>query len=240
MVYRSGTQITQDDPIAYLPCKSVRMIGKRQVIYNEEHPSHLLYLVIQGRVEITRTAGNGFRTVTGIIHARGLFGESCLVEANPCREAAEATVDVIVMGWTREEVEERIQFEPRLGLALSRLLVSSGIELQERIAAMSLCKIPSRVMLALVQLANRLGTTTPDGFTRIPGISQASLAEYIGTRRETVTSEMNRLRRGGSVRYTRQYIDIEPQRILHDLRRFGMAPSTMISIEQPQPGSQCF
>ena len=66
-------------------------------------------------------------------------------------------------------------------------------------------------MLALLALAGDLGTEMPDGTVRIPSLTHHTLAEYVGTSREVVTFQMNRLRRLGLIRYSRQFIDVDPK-----------------------------
>jgi CRP-like cAMP-binding protein len=53
----------------------------------------------------------------------------------------------------------------------------------------------------------------PDGAVRIPSLTHHTLAEYVGTSREVVTFQMNRLRRLGLIRYSRQFIDVYPERL---------------------------
>ena len=68
-------------------------------------------------------------------------------------------------------------------------------------------------MLALLALAGDLGSKLPDGAVRIPSLTHHTLAEYVGTSREVVTFQMNRLRRLGLIRYSRQFIDVYPERL---------------------------
>ena len=70
------------------------------------------------------------------------------------------------MSWNRAEIEQQVEREPRLGIALSQYLVRECIELQDRIESMAVHKTPERVMLALLQLATDLGSSTPDGGPR--------------------------------------------------------------------------
>ena len=63
-------------------------------------------------------------------------------------------------------------------------------------------------MLALIQLSQSVGTQTPGGALRITGLTHQAIADYVGTSREIVTSEMNRLRRMGYINYSRLYTDI--------------------------------
>ena len=75
----------------------------------------------------------------------------------------------------------------------------------------------------MAQLARSLGTPLPDGSTRLASLTHHTIAEYVGTSREIVIFQMNRLRRLGLVRYTRRYIDIYVQALDQMLRHRGIA-----------------
>src|SRR4051794_39472306 len=133
-----------EDPLTYLPRKPVQEFAKRRVIYSQEQPSDSLYVVILGRVKITPTAEDGFETIGRIVCAEGLFGESALVGTDGRSESAVALDNVTLMAWTRQEIENQIEREPHLGIALSQYLVRQCIELQDRIESMAVYKTPER------------------------------------------------------------------------------------------------
>jgi CRP/FNR family cyclic AMP-dependent transcriptional regulator len=211
-----------EDPLTYLPRKPVQEFAKRRVIYDQHQPPDSLYVVILGRVKITTTADDGFETIGRIVSAEGLFGESALVGAPNRMESAVALDNVSLMAWTRNDIELQIEREPRLGIALAQYLVRQCIELQDRIESMAMYKTPERVTLALIQLAGSLGTPLPDGLTRIASLTHHTLAEYVGTSREIITFQMNRLRRLGMIRYSRKSIDISVPAMEAALRGQGV------------------
>ncbi len=222
-----GAALPYEDPLTYLPRKPVQEFAKRRIIYDEHQPSDSLYVVILGRVKITSTAEDGLETIGRIVSAEGLFGESALVGSPVRTESAVALDNVTVMSWTRAEIEMQIEREPRLGIALAQYLVQQCIEMQDRIESMAMYKTPERVMLALVQLGGTLGTPMPDGSVRIASLTHHTIAEFVGTSREIITFQMNRLRRAGMLRYSRKHIDIYTQPIQEALRNQG------ISLPQP-------
>lgn len=206
-----------EDPLTYLARKPAWDYSKGTVIYGPDHPNEHLYVVITGRVRIVHSSNSGGHTIGRIVRADGLFGETVLCGRPVQSESAIAMDDVTVMAWTREEVEQQIDREPRLGLALCQTLVRQALELQERIESMAVYKTPERVILALLQLAEDLGTVMADGTVRIDSLTHHTLAEYVGTSREIVTFQMNRLRRLGMVRYSRQFIDVQPKQMRESL-----------------------
>lgn len=213
-----------EDPLTYLPRKPVQEFSRRQVIYDARQPTSCLYLVILGRIIVRLNSDDGYQTIARIVCAEGIFGESALIGPSGREESAVALDNVTLMCWTRDEIEAHIEREPRLGLALAQYLVRQCLELQERIESLAVHKTPERIMLALAQLAAVMGSPMPDNATRVPAITHHTLAEYVGTSREIVTFQLNRLRRKGCLHYTRKYIDIFVPAIDAELLSQGVQP----------------
>jgi len=213
--------LSYEDSLTYLPRKPLQDFAKGQTIYASGHPVDRLYLVILGRVKITGAAEDG-QTIARIVCSEGLFGEGCLIGNATTAEAVVALDNVTVMSWTRAEIEAQIDREPRLGVALTQYMVRHCLELKDRIESMAMYKTPERMMLAFMQLANTLGSPMADGSTRVASLTHHTLAEFVGTSREIVTFQMNRLRRQGLIRYSRQYIDIYVKPMEQALRGQGI------------------
>ena len=221
MSRRADIRQTNEDPLTYLPRKAVQEYAKNRIIYDVQNPATSLYLVILGRVKIGTTANDGGQTVGRIVRSEGLFGESCLIGPLNRSESANALDNVTLMSWSRNEIEQQVEREPRLGIALAQYLVRECIELQDRIESMAVHKTPERVMLALLQLATDLGSPMPDGSSRVASLTHHTISEFVGTSREIVTFQMNRLRRIGLVRYSRKHIDIYAQALREHLHQQG-------------------
>src|SRR5579885_2788635 len=210
-----------EDPLTYLPRKPVQEFARRRVIYDPNQPPDSLYVVIFGRLKLTNTSQEGAQTIARIVSADGLFGEASLVGSR-CAESAVALDNVSLMAWPVGEVERHIDREPRLGLALSQYLIRQCVELQDRIQSMASYKTPERVMISLIQLAHTLGTPMADGGIRIGALTHHTIAEYVGTSREIVTFQLNRLRRLGMLRYSRKHMDIYADAMKEHLRQQGI------------------
>ena len=87
----------------------------------------------------------------------------------------------------------------------------------DRVDALALYSTPERVTLGLLQLAIDGGNATEDGSTRVAHLTHDTIAEFVGTSREIVSSQMNRLRRLGLNRYSRKYLDVDSQAMLDTL-----------------------
>ncbi len=197
------------DPLVYLPRSRVQEFPKQTVIYSLTSPPDRLYLVISGRVKIFYTAPDGTQILLRVVSAEQFFGETSLLRgAAVCDEIATAMDTAQVMSWTTDEIDHQVEREPLLGIALMEYCTNNNLLLQERLAAMATLKTGSRVALSLIQLAESLGKPTEEGTSRIRGMTHQSIADYAGTSREIVTSEMNRLRRMGYLAYSRGHLDV--------------------------------
>jgi CRP-like cAMP-binding protein len=150
--------------------------------------------VILGRVRISTTADDGSQTIGRIVRTQGLFGECSLIDSVARSESAVALDAATLMSWSRDEIEEHVEREPRLGIALAQYLVRECVELQDRIESMAIQKTPERVTHLII-------------------------AEFAGTSRPIVTYQMNRLRRLGPVRYSRKHIEVHAEAMRENLRQ---------------------
>jgi len=222
MTRRAQMGVSYEDPLTYLPRKAVQEFAKGRIIYNAQNPAMDLYVVILGRVKISTDPGSGVHNVCRIVRTEGLFGESSLIGAFPRAESAVALDNATLMSWSRAEIEQQVEREPRLGIALAQYLARECLELQDRIESMAVHKTPERVYLALLQLAADLGAPMPDGSLRIASLTHHTIAEFVGTSREIVTFQMNQLRRKGLLRYSRKHIDVYTEAIRENLRQQGI------------------
>ncbi|HEX3879256.1 MAG TPA: Crp/Fnr family transcriptional regulator [Bryobacteraceae bacterium] len=197
-----------EDALMYLPRKGVTDFNRGDVIFDENNPSKALHLVVQGRVKVTIPVDNGCQTVVDIFNTDDFFGESSLLGAPHVPERAVALDSVTLMSWTRAEIEEQVERQPRLGIALMQMLVKRGLDYEERLQSFALDKTPERIIRALLRFADHLGAQAEDGSLRIPPLTHQAISEYVGTSREIVTFQMNHLRQKGYLRYSRRGIQV--------------------------------
>jgi CRP-like cAMP-binding protein len=219
----NGTRLSpareMEDALMYLPRKGVTDFRKGQVIFDEHQPSRGLHLVVQGRVKVTIPLDDGTQTVVDIFTTDDFFGESALLGAARYAERALALDNVTLMSWTSAEIEEQVERQPRLGVALLQMLVKRGLDYEDRLQSFALDKTPERVVRALLRFAQRLGTRTDDGSMKIPPLTHQVISEYVGTSREIVTFQMNHLRQKGFLRYSRKGIQVYTEALQEHLQQ---------------------
>jgi CRP/FNR family transcriptional regulator len=207
-----------EDALMYLPRKGVTDYRKGRILFDEHQPSRCLHLVVQGRVKVTIPFAGGMQTVVDIFATDDFFGESSLLGTARYSERAMALDNVTLMSWTHAEIEDQVERQPRLGLALLQMLVKRGLDYEERLQSLALDKTPERVVRSLLRFAYRLGSRAEDGSIKIPPLTHQVISEYVGTSREIVTFQMNHLRQKGYLRYSRKGIQVYAEALREHLQ----------------------
>ena len=161
MIVNGAKQVSgrrTEDALVYLPHKSVIDYRRGQVIYDEGQPSNGIYLVVRGRVKTSVPMDDGSQTVIEIFSAEDFFGESGLLDLSQRGESAMALENTALMSWTTAEIEEQVDRQPKLGMALIQMLVDRCLEFEERLQSFALDKTPERIMRALLRFSTRFGT----------------------------------------------------------------------------------
>jgi CRP/FNR family transcriptional regulator len=208
-----------EDPLAYLPCSTIVEYEKGQLIYGRSQLSNSIYLVIDGKVKVCRTADDGRQVVVDIYQPDEFFGESGFLGEQYRVEEATALDSTKVMTWSTSEIEELVVRRPRLGVALVQLLVRRSMDFGARIESFSIDGIGRRLVRSLIRFSERLGRESSDGYTDMMPFTHELLSQYVGTSREIVTHYMNKLRRDGYLRYSRKGIALNRDALRDWLRR---------------------
>jgi CRP/FNR family cyclic AMP-dependent transcriptional regulator len=195
-----------EDPLAHLPCSTIVEYRKGQIIYSQDQPSTTLYLVIDGKVKVSRVADDGHQVVVDIYQSDEFFGESAFLNLPHRCEQATALENTKLMTWTTAEIEDIATKRPRLAVALLQILVQRTVDFTHRIESFSLDNIARRLARSLIRFSDRLGVEEQDGSVRMAPFTHELLSQYVGTSREIVTHYMNQFRRQGYLRYSRKGI----------------------------------
>jgi CRP/FNR family cyclic AMP-dependent transcriptional regulator len=201
----------QEGPLGHLPCSGIVEYRKGKVIYNLDQPSTGIYLVVSGKVKVSRVAEDGHQTVVDIYQPDEFFGEGSLSKLLESGEQAVTLENTKLMTWSPKEIREIIMMQPGLAMALMQIFIQRTIDFTKRIESLSLDKVPSRLGRTLIRFSERFGTVEEDGSVRMVPFTHQLLSEYVGTTREIVTRYMNQFRQQGYIRFSRKSILLYPK-----------------------------
>jgi len=198
------------DILDHLPHSEVVDYSPGEVIYDAGYQAGRIFLIIEGRVQVSQDVTPDLRLVLDIYTIDDIFGESAVLQLPRCPEVAMALESTRAMTWSTDKLRQIMRSRPEVGIALTQTLAARLIEARNRLASFANATISERLAHALTHLAERMGTRMPNGSIRITGIKHKLLADYTMASRATVTHWMGTFRRHGLVQYDRNSVLVFP------------------------------
>jgi CRP/FNR family transcriptional regulator, cyclic AMP receptor protein len=159
-----------------------------------------LYAVKEGRVQLYVALPNDGEFTLSVVEEGSIFGEIALTGDQLGEEvSARALVPSLVCALKAEDVQQLIENNPRVGLAMVRMLSERLREAEARLAELAHREVPARLSNLILKLSATEGIMTREGI-RIPTpYTHRQLGTMIGAKREAVTRAMIGLREEGAV-----------------------------------------
>jgi CRP/FNR family transcriptional regulator, cyclic AMP receptor protein len=202
--HRSQKQTKIFDPQAFLTSvgfgRTAHQYGPKQSIFVQGEPADSVYYLQEGRVRLSVLSKQGKEATITLLGPGDFLGEGCIASDQPLRMAtALATTSCTVLKIEKREMLRTLHEEH----GFSDLFVAYVVERHNRTEADLVDQLfnssEKRLARALLILA-RFGK---EGRSEevIPDVSQATLAEMVGTTRSRVNFFMNRFRKLGFIDY---------------------------------------
>jgi CRP-like cAMP-binding protein len=171
----------------------------KETIYVQGDKSDAMFYIRSGNVKLTAISKDGKKAIIAILHAGDFFGEGCLSRKSLRMSTAMAVATSSITRVTRATIARSIRREP----AFARTLVSHLVVRIARIEAGFIDQIFSssekRLARILLVIAGIGQDSIPEPI--LLKVSQATLAEMVGTTRSRVSYFMNRFRDLGFIDY---------------------------------------
>ena len=194
-----------DDDLKALAARGrVRRFTAGGTIFNEGDPGDSLYVVIEGRVRISRVSGSGDEATLALMGPGDCFGELSLFDGRP-RSATATTRAFVVsrddfVAWVRERPEASLALLETLSLRLRRT--------DETVTDLVFLDLAHRLAKHLLTLAAALPEGDARRRQRIQ-VTQAELASMLGVSRESVNKQLNQFARDGWISLGRGAVMID-------------------------------
>lgn len=233
-VVKGLTAPALEDALAYLPRKPLVEYARGAAIFDSQQPSRAVYLLTQGAVKVSAAAEDGVEVLIDVCRADEFFGEGALLGSEQPHLRAVTLDKSYVMSWTPEEIEEQIQKQPRLGIALIQAMVQRASDRKQRIEALAAEKTGTRVIRGLLWFCERIGARQEDGSVRLPPLTHQTIASMVCTSREIVTFNMNKLRQQAYLKYSRRGIEVWDDAMREMLRNLTLNESSVSAAPPPK------
>ncbi len=165
-------------------------LRRGDVLFHEGDSGDRLYVVIEGKVKLGRSAADGRENLLAIMGPGQMFGELSLFDPGPRSATVTAVTDVTFASLAHDDLLKWLDGRPQVARALLSQLAARLRKSNDVVADLVFSDVPGRVAKALLDLAERFGRTADDGVHVHHDLTQEELAQLVGASRETVNKAL--------------------------------------------------
>jgi CRP/FNR family transcriptional regulator len=183
-------ELDEEDAAVFRPHTHVVLLPRGEKLFKEGDLGDSVYLVINGKVKLTRTAPDGRESLVSV-HGRGdMFGELAMFDPTFRTATAVAVTDARLAEIAHSDLRAALATRPPVALLLLKTLAQRLRRITEANTNLIFTDVPGRVAKALLELADKFGTPTSSGIQVSHDLTQEELAQLVGASRETVNKAL--------------------------------------------------
>jgi CRP/FNR family cyclic AMP-dependent transcriptional regulator len=165
-------------------------VSKGQTLFKEGDAGDRLFVVVEGKLKLGTSSGDGRENLLSILGPGDMFGELSLFDPGPRTATATAVTDARVLALANDQVIGWVTAHPQVSLQLLKRLARRLRRTNEVLADLVFADVPGRVAKAIMDLGERFGTKKDDGLHVNHELTQEELAQLVGASRETVNKAL--------------------------------------------------
>lgn len=173
--------------------------AKESVILVEEEVGTALFVIIKGKVKVSRSSTDGREVILSILSDSDFFGEMSILDGLNRSATVVALEDTELFIIQRKEFLDLLNKHPEITIALLSELTQRLRNADMKIKALSLKDAEGKVATVILQLADDVGKIK-HGIVEIEKLPlQQDLANMAGTSRETISRTLHSFAKKGLV-----------------------------------------
>jgi CRP/FNR family transcriptional regulator, cyclic AMP receptor protein len=190
----------------------VRSFPKNQVIFMEEETGKYMYIVLAGKVKITKATAGGKESLLAIHQAGDFFGEMALLDGKTSPATVSAMEDCRIATVSAHDFHTLLMRNEKVVKQIIQVLCTRLRQVWAQVQSLSYSTADSRIKAGILQLSQKHGVADSRGIIINLKITHQELAEMVGTSRETVTRTLARLQESGVLQIEqRRMILLDPR-----------------------------
>jgi CRP/FNR family transcriptional regulator len=170
---------------------STRAVNRGRTIFSEGDPGDRLFVVLDGKVMITRAASDGRENLLSVLGPGEMFGELSLFDPGTRTATAAAITDCRLISLDHDDLRPWLTGRPEVATHLLQALARRLRRSNEALADLVFSDVPGRVAKALLELADKFGQPDGEGIVVPHDLTQEELAQLVGASRETVNKALS-------------------------------------------------
>ena len=200
------------------PIFQVKNYRKNQVIFMEEETGNYMYIVLAGKVKVTKTTASGKETILAIHQSGDFFGEMALLDGKTSPATVSSMEDCRIAVIHHNDFQRQLLTNEKVVRQIVKVLCSRLRQVWAQVQELSYSTADARIRAGILQLSRKHGVQDARGIIIDLKITHQELAELVGTSRETVTRTLARLQKDGILHLeNRRIILLKPKELMPSL-----------------------
>src|SRR5512139_298019 len=167
------------------PYLSTTAYKKKETIFSEGEPPEWFYLVLTGKVKITKLSHEGKEIILEVISPTDIFGGVAVIKGFPYPANAVAMEDSEVLKISRKNLMRLVDRFPNLMYCIAMQLGDRMKSSYDSLKNIALERVESRIAALLLKLAGKVGVETKAGTMIDMRLTKQDVADMVGTTVET-------------------------------------------------------
>jgi CRP/FNR family cyclic AMP-dependent transcriptional regulator len=195
-------------------------VAAAAVLYREGEPGTSLFVVLSGKVKLTRAIAYDRETLRAVLGPTDQFGELSAFDAGPRMETATAVTASALAWLPTEALDVWVNARPHVAALLLTVMARRLRHTNNTAADMIFLDVPGRLAKQILELARRFGVDDPHGRRVQHDLTQEELAQMIGASRETLNRTLADFASRGWVHVeAKSLIVVDAGRLAHRVRQ---------------------
>ena len=183
---------------------------KGDIIYFSSSDVPRIFLLKKGNIKIVAIDEDGNETIKDIIQKGDLFGELTLENDKNSNEYAKAlTDDVVICSFLMSDFENLMLQNPNLALTYTKFVGLKMKRIKNNYSNLMSKDAKTRLFTFIKEWAEKEGKKDGNKVTIENYLTQADIAQIIGTSRQTATQLLNEMEENQLIFYSRKEILID-------------------------------
>ncbi len=176
-----------------------KLFQKNDVVLMEDEVGTALFIIVTGKVKVSRTSTDGREVILTILSESDFFGEMAILDGQTRSATVIAIEDSELFIIQRSDFLELLKEFPEVSISLLQELTKRLRATDVKIKALSLKDAEGKVATVILQLADDVGKIK-HGKVEIEKLPlQQDLANMAGTSRETISRTLHSFAKKGLV-----------------------------------------
>ena len=156
------------------------------VLFTEGDPGDRLYIVLSGKVKLSRRSRDGREGLMALLGPTDHFGDFELLDGGPRAAAATVVSDARLAVLPKPVLDRWVALHPHVAEQLLGVIARGIRGHRAAVDDRLFSDVPGRVASRIIQLSQRFGVTEGSATRVVHELTQSELAQFVGASRESV------------------------------------------------------